>query len=604
MCYPLASPPVNPTVRRSFLALIGAVAACSDSVAPPKPSTVVLVSAPPASLQAGATVPPVTVAVKDERGNAMSGQPLTVTVNGGTLSGTPTATQGSATSIGTWTLAGKAGTNTLTVVSGSLPPLVVAVQGLTGPPAKLSGNLAAVGLVGATVSAPIAVLDAFDNPVSGATVQLAVTAGGGSLNAPAATTNANGSVATLWTLGTLRGSNTLSASVGSVTATFTTVAQADAPAALQIVDGDSQTGDAGAPLPVAPRATVVDRFGNATPRQNVTFLVTAGGGSLTGAATVATDTDGVAVGPTWVLGKRNVAQTMSATVGGLAQTLSASIHTEFPITLRFIGTTTDAQKAVFLSAAERVTAAVIRGGPPVTALAFPLATECDLTGFAPISETIPGIIIYAGIGPIDGVGNIVAESGPCAFRSSLFLFMPAIAVIQFDEADLATLTSVGSLEDVATHEMFHALGYGLLWSTLALETGSPNADPRYIGSNGRSGCAMITTPATCAPSVPLENTGGPGTAAAHWRETVFANELMTGYLNPGANPLSVMSIASMSDLGYAVSLTAADPFSLTSALRTTIPRQSPAVPWEAVHFPAGPLDLESAGGLLVRRRKP
>ena len=107
------------TVRRALLALTVVVAACGDGTSPPKPSAVVFVSAPPASSQVGAPLPSVTIVVKDEKGNAMSGQPLTITVNGGTLTGAPTSTQGT-TSIGTWTLAGKVGTNTITITSGSL----------------------------------------------------------------------------------------------------------------------------------------------------------------------------------------------------------------------------------------------------------------------------------------------------------------------------------------------------------------------------------------------------------------------------------------------------------------------------------------------------
>jgi len=43
--------------------------------------------------------------------------------------------------------------------------------------------------------------------------------------------------------------------------------------------------------------------------------------------------------------------------------------------------------------------------------------------------------------------------------------------------------------------------------------------------------------------VPVEAGGGPGTALAHWRESVMTNELMTGYINLGKNPLSLVTIA-------------------------------------------------------------
>ena len=66
--------------------------------------------------------------------------------------------------------------------------------------------------------------------------------------------------------------------------------------------------------------------------------------------------------------------------------------------------------------------------------------------------------------------------------------------------------------------------------------------------------------------VPVANTGGPGTRCGHWREAVFGNELMTGFLDTGSNPISRLTIASLADLGYEVNLEAADDYSLPSAL--------------------------------------
>ena len=68
-------------------------------------------------------------------------------------------------------------------------------------------------------------------------------------------------------------------------------------------------------------------------------------------------------------------------------------------------------------------------------------------------------------------------------------------------------------------------------------------------------------------SVPVANTGGPGTADAHWRESVFDNELMTGYIDSGSNPLSAVTVGSLADIGYGVDLAASDPYG-RPALRT------------------------------------
>ena len=66
--------------------------------------------------------------------------------------------------------------------------------------------------------------------------------------------------------------------------------------------------------------------------------------------------------------------------------------------------------------------------------------------------------------------------------------------------------------------------------------------------------------------MPVENTGGTGTADVHWRESVFGSELMTGFVNPGMNQLSRISVASFADEGYQVNLAGADDFTLAASL--------------------------------------
>ncbi|MFM8780936.1 MAG: leishmanolysin-related zinc metalloendopeptidase, partial [Gemmatimonadota bacterium] len=70
-------------------------------------------------------------------------------------------------------------------------------------------------------------------------------------------------------------------------------------------------------------------------------------------------------------------------------------------------------------------------------------------------------------------------------------------------------------------------------------------------------------------AVPAENcldldaalTCGAGTIDSHWKESVFQGELMTGYLQT-TNPLSKMTLQSLADLGYIVSLTTAEPYTV------------------------------------------
>jgi hypothetical protein len=65
--------------------------------------------------------------------------------------------------------------------------------------------------------------------------------------------------------------------------------------------------------------------------------------------------------------------------------------------------------------------------------------------------------------------------------------------------------------------------------------------------------------------VPVENTGAldDGSNCAHWRETVFGAELMTPALDAGvSNPLSIVTVQSLGDLGYAVTNGGADGYAL------------------------------------------
>jgi hypothetical protein len=108
------------------------------------------------------------------------------------------------------------------------------------------------------------------------------------------------------------------------------------------------------------------------------------------------------------------------------------------------------------------------------------------------------------------------------------------------------------------------LGFGSLWGTFLLISGSGTNNPRFTGQHAAAEYAAL---GGTGGSVPLESHGGEGTAESHWSKPVFHIELMTGFVEPVgvAQPMSRVTVASFQDLGYAVDLTAADAFTLTSA---------------------------------------
>jgi hypothetical protein len=134
--------------------------------------------------------------------------------------------------------------------------------------------------------------------------------------------------------------------------------------------------------------------------------------------------------------------------------------------------------------------------------------------------------------------------------------------MQFDEADINSLGNGGSLQDVITHEMLHVLGVGTFWNMEGLLSNYNTATVGYMGTGGVSGCRTTGGTSSCAITVPVENTGGAGTANSHWRESIFGSELMTGYANAGPMPFSIMTVRSLADIGYTVNTAGADPYSI------------------------------------------
>ena len=185
------------------------------------------------------------------------------------------------------------------------------------------------------------------------------------------------------------------------------------------------------------------------------------------------------------------------------------------------------------------------------------------TAFAPVEvqgATLTDIRIEVSISPIDGPSGVLGQAGPTVLRPGDGL--PAVGVMAFDTADTDELAATGRLRDVILHEMAHVLGFGTLWTRQGLVAGSGTADPRFVGRAAMREWAALDPEGGQA--VPIANTGGAGTREGHWRELIFGDELLTGFLSGDARPLSRLSVAAFEDMGYEVDYAAADPFELPS----------------------------------------
>lgn len=264
----------------------------------------------------------------------------------------------------------------------------------------------------------------------------------------------------------------------------------------------------------------------------------------------------------------------------------------YEITLQFVTWPTSAERLAFEAASAHWSRIIVADLPDVWSV-IP-ARSCVLnTGSGTIylpEQDIRGIDdlrIDVWIGAIDGPDGILGMGGPCYFRDAGGL--PVYGVMALDAAD-AGGEAYDALQTTVLHEMGHVLGIGApdattIWSGLV--TGAATDDPRFVGPNAVREWRALQG----LGDVPLENclasNGHPipgctdATRLVHWRESVFGTELMTGWLGPGDNPVSRITIAAMQDMGYRVDYGEADAYALPGAL----PAASPAGGrWDAFVF--------------------
>jgi subtilase family serine protease len=158
---------------------------------------------------------------------------------------------------------------------------------------------------------------------------------------------------------------------------------------------------------------------------------------------------------------------------------------------------------------------------------------------------------------IDGVGRVLGQAGPTAFRAGTSL--PYLGMMEFDSADMANMEQNGTLLTAVFHEIGHILGFGTIWTRKSLLAGAGGAAPTFLGKQATAVYNDLFH--ANAAGVPVEgNSSGVGSRDSHWSETAFRNEVMSPYLSGATHPASQVTIASMADLGYVVDLNAADAF--------------------------------------------
>lgn len=315
------------------------------------------------------------------------------------------------------------------------------------------------------------------------------------------------------------------------------------------------------------------------PNHPVSFAIHEGDGSLSGYdGALISDANGLVTAPAWRLGKRAIPQTLRASTSGVDLDISATVQTDYSIDVRFRTPLSETDKAVFRAAAGRVMGVVTGDLPNMPAFNLPM----DHCGGTTFDEPVDDLVIFVSVSYIDGIGGTVGRGGPCWVRDQGNL--PFVAVLTIDADDWASLVAEDQAEPLIVHEILHGVGFGSIWPLTDLVSDTGTTDPRYQGTDGKLGCLAVAGVAACDAGVPVEGKpAGLGARDAHWRESVFATEVMTGY-GPFV-AFSVVTVRSLADLGYTVNVEDADPFSLASIRLLTDGQPRVATEWRCADWP-------------------
>lgn len=298
-------------------------------------------------------------------------------------------------------------------------------------------------------------------------------------------------------------------------------------------DGD-RTRDAGE-SPLAGWTVYLDRNQNRRRDSNETWRTTDSGGRYA--------FEGLIPGTHYVASEPKAGHTQTSPTAA-----EARAGGEFDITLHYGDTGFNSSRRNAFEAAARRWERVIVG---------------DLPDVEDDGDHIDDVWLDAVAAEIDGRGGVLAQASPSAMRDAPSgsrgrSGLPYRGFVEIDVADIAALERNGTLGEVLTHEMGHALGFGTLWEQNGLVKNLGSDDPRFTGPVAVA--QYRATFDTSASSVPLEGDGAPGTRDSHWRESAFGRELMSGYIDPPPDPISRVTVGSFADLGYVVDLSAADAF--------------------------------------------
>ena len=432
------------------------------------------------------------VQLRDAANNPVAQSGIVVTAalqGGGTLGGTVTATT-NGSGLATFTnlsITGLVGARTLQFTSGSLSPVTSGTITLAAGAATQilvnAGNGQSATVNTAVLTPPsVVVRDVSGNPVSGVSVTFAVVSGGGSVvPVTPATTNASGIASlTSWTLGTVAGANSVTATSGTLVGspvTFTATATAGAATQLLMATQPSPTAQSGVPLTTQPAVRLADAFGNLVASNGVG--VTAGFGSGTG----------------------TLGGTLTAnTVAGIATFANLSIAgASGAYTLRFTSgaLTAATSNTITLTAGTAARLAIVAQPSATAQNAIAFAQQPTVQVQDAAGNPVAGVVsvtaaIASGGGTLGGTATVsTSPAGLATFTNLAITGIVGARTLAFSSGGLTpdTSTSVTISAGVATQIAVNA-GNGQTATVNTAVTTPPSAIVRDISGNPVSGVAV------------------------------------------------------------------------------------------------------------------
>jgi hypothetical protein len=226
---------------------------------------------------------PLVAKVVDALNNPVANASVTWSASGGGASFSPvTSTTTANGQVSTQaTLGGATGPVTVTATTGALTTTTTLT--VTSPPVVLPPTITKTAGDGQSVVAgtsvvvlpTVVVKDGSGNPMQGAPVVFAVSSGGGTATGTTATTNSSGvAVVGSWTLGPVAGANTLTATSGTLTTTFTATGTVGVANKLAFAQAPPASIVVGAAITPAVQVRLTDANGNPVTTSGVTITLT------------------------------------------------------------------------------------------------------------------------------------------------------------------------------------------------------------------------------------------------------------------------------------------------------------------------------------------